>query len=136
MIFFSDGGPTVMKVPVAGGVAEPLGANGNTRLDPEWPHALPGGQTFVFEGVESDFVRNTYVQSVNGGEPRLLIEDAWRPIYVASGHLLFQRNEALMAVAFDRQRLRVIGSPMPIVERLRSKHYSVSSGGTLVLRAR
>ncbi|GMR24358.1 MAG: hypothetical protein BMS9Abin37_2890 [Acidobacteriota bacterium] len=129
IFFASDASQTVMKVPASGGVPEALEANDNNA---QWPHVLPGGEALVFDGEASESVRNTFVQSIVGGEPRVLIEDAIRPVYVASGHLLFQRNEALMAVAFDRKRLRVVGGPMPVVERLRSKHYSVSSDGTLV----
>ena len=129
ILFASDAWPTAMRVPASGGVPQPVSTNG---LQAQWPSVLPGNEAFVFEGVESELVRNTYVQLVDGGEPRLLIEDAVRPVYVESGHLLFQRNEALMAVAFDPRRLRVVGSPIPVVERLRSKHYSVSSDGNLV----
>jgi len=132
-ILFTDDRATVMKVPASGGVPEPLDATISSGLVDRWPHVLPGREAFVFQ-VTSRLTGDgdTYAQSVDGGAPRLLFEDAVRPLYVASGHLLFQRNETLMAVAFDPQRLRVLGSPIPVVEGLRSKNYSVSHDGTLV----
>jgi hypothetical protein len=40
---------------------------------------------------------------------------AW-PRYLASGHLLFTRDGAVWAVAFDEERLEIRGEPSPVLD--------------------
>ena len=67
----------------------------------------------------------------------ILIEGGSYPIYVPTGHLLYARENTVMAVPFDAQSLEIRGRPMPILEGVvehgsGAAHLSVSQLGTLV----
>jgi hypothetical protein len=47
-------------------------------------------------------------RSLDGGQPKTILENASHPRYLASGHL-FMRDGNLMVVPFDTERLEAIG---------------------------
>ena len=70
------------------------------------------------------------------GEDRLLLAGASAGLVLDTGHLVFVRSGALWAVPFDRERLEVLGSPVPVVEGVGVVaaglvHYAVADSGTL-----
>ena len=82
-----------------------------------WPEMLPGGKAVVYNAVIMPLDRRDIVGKFFGSEERrLLIENGVSPRYVRSGHLLFVRENALLAVRFDPARLSVVGEPFPVVE--------------------
>ena len=68
----------------------------------------------------------------------MLIEGGTAPRYVPTGHLIYVHGGALMAVAFDPQRLQVTGTAVPMVQgvlmeaRAGTAQFSISRNGTLV----
>ncbi|MEJ2534085.1 MAG: TIR domain-containing protein, partial [Gammaproteobacteria bacterium] len=78
-------------------------------------HALPGGQTLLLHRLPYD--RNpanaaVFAFDVETGVSERLITDAMHPLYLArTGHLLFMRRGDLMAAAFDRETVRLLGEP-------------------------
>ena len=93
-----------------------------TRPEPgeshRWPSALPGGRAVVFSvrrgpQMESNDVG---VLDLDTGEWKVLVRSGLAPKYAASGHLLFGREGALFAVAFDLRALRTSGAPVPVIE--------------------
>ena len=60
------------------------------------------------------------------------------PRYVASGHIVFVRGNALWAVPFDQERLVLMGDPTPLIDGVRVGQFfrggpfSVADDGTLV----
>jgi Tol biopolymer transport system component len=70
-------------------------------------------------------------------EPRILVRGGSNARYVRSGHLLYVRNGALLAVSFDLSRLAVTGTPVSVIDGLERNQvgdsfYVVSETGTLV----
>ncbi|HEU5256868.1 MAG TPA: hypothetical protein VFU28_12815, partial [Vicinamibacterales bacterium] len=109
------------------------------------PQLLPGGQAVLFTAADSsgavDFDRaRVAVQSLGGGERKVLIEGGSDARYLKTGHIVFARAGSLWAVPFDLARLAVTGSPVSIVEGvargigvfgLATSQYRVSETGTL-----
>jgi hypothetical protein len=54
------------------------------------------------------------VQSLETGERRILEKAAGFARYVPTGHLIYRRSEALVAVPFDLERLDVTGQEVPL----------------------
>jgi hypothetical protein len=69
-----------------------------------------------------------------GAEVRVLLNGN-QPKYVASGHLVFLRENALWATAFDVADLVVTGNPVPVLEGFDvaspTARYDVSGNGPL-----
>ena len=111
-----------------------------------WPSFLPDGKHFLF---------TTRTGGAAGGEngaiflasldttfiPRLLVNSPSSADY-ANGHLLFDREQTLMAQPFDTNSLQTIGDAFPVAEsvyyeRLTNKtSFSVSQNGILVYQIR
>jgi serine/threonine-protein kinase len=105
---------------------------------PILPRALPGGRAVVFTDPP-----NLVYQSLDGGEPRVLLEGT-DARYVTTGHLLFIRSATLMAVPFEPESGQIRGSPTAMIENLMhavnagnsgnqtfAAQFAVSNGGTL-----
>jgi hypothetical protein len=79
------------------------------------------------------------VLSLRTGERKNILEDAFYPRYLPTGHLVFTRGGALYAAPFSLQRLETTGPPIPLLEDLLTNRYTVDSAefaysrdGTLV----
>jgi len=139
-IIFSGRNPnmTVHRVSASGGVATPvlkLDADENLQ---RWPRFLPDGKHFLYfstrNAVDSTGV---YAGSLEGSPPKRILVSAGHAEY-ASGHLLYQLEDALMARPFDADTLRFEGEPVPLsanVARLGTNGrvaFSVSTNGFLI----
>jgi serine/threonine-protein kinase len=120
------------RVTTTGGDPKPV-----TNLDParkershRWPDMLPDGKTVLFTvGLTArpgdydegpiDAVR------LDTGERRTILEGARMARWSPTGHLVFQRRESLMAVAFDPGKLKRLGEPFTLQENAGGE---VSSG--------
>jgi serine/threonine-protein kinase len=111
------------RVPATGG-----GAKEVTQLDAargershRWPAPLPDGRTVLFTVGEAsrpgdyDDGRIDAVR-LDTGERRTVLERARMARYSATGHLVFQRRQALLAVRFDASRLETSGEPFVLHE--------------------
>ena len=118
-----------------------------TSPDPEegegshrWPQVVPDGRFVLFTAdTGGDFDEaEVGALSLDSGETRVLIEGGTNAHLTASGHLVFGRIGALLAVPFDVSRLEVKGSPVTVLEGVLSDaqtgavHYSVSDVGSVV----
>ena len=104
------------------------------------PLLLPGGRTILFTSMTSDAgsVRIEAV-SATGGPRRVIIENAGAPTWSRTGHLLFGRDGAVMAVPFDPSGVSVKGTAVPVIpagivntESTGFLGLSLSTTGTLV----
>jgi eukaryotic-like serine/threonine-protein kinase len=139
------GGP-LFRVSASEGPATPLFELDRSRqeISHRWPHFLPDGRHFLYGVTSFDARRNgVYLASLDGKEPRLLIGEAERAVYSASGHLLFLRGETLVAQSFDVTSMQMTGEAFPIpgpdgeVIATATSFYSVSPNGVLAyVRAR
>lgn len=141
IVFAAATGSGLSRVDAAGGT--PTRA---TTLDTKkgefshrWPEMLPDGETVLFTvgtlGSWDD--AQIVAQSLTSGQRHLLIQGGTNPHYLPTGHLLYARGGAVMAVPFDAARLKVTGTPVRVLENVLQSHdgamqLSVSRSGTLV----
>jgi serine/threonine-protein kinase len=76
------------------------------------------------------------------GERKVVVEDGSYPRLTPTGHLVFARENALYAAAFDDQSFKLTGAPVVVVEGLQmdsvtgAAFYDFSNEGTLVYAPR
>jgi Tol biopolymer transport system component len=152
VVFAPTGSSAFLRISDAGGEPNPV-----TVLDESahrWPHFLPDGRHFLYWGGRAGGGQ-VYTGSLDPGAGResasatktpLLPDDT--PVRYAppspdhpNGHLLFAREDTLMAQEFDASRMVLAGQPFPIVEgiaastlRVGLSDFSVSQTGVLAYR--
>ena len=108
------------------------------EISHRWPQVLPGGQALLFDvwtGPGAD-EKQVHVQRLDSGKRTVVVQAAASGRYVASGHVIYARNDELFAVPFDVDSLRVSGQ----ASRLRDtawkgsegNQYAVSENGVFV----
>ncbi|HEV2020921.1 MAG TPA: protein kinase, partial [Terriglobales bacterium] len=113
------------------------------NLSLRWPFFLPDGKHFLFTiGSPSLQKKQTgggiFVGSLDSQESRRILEDDSNAVYVPSGHLLFVRDQVLMAIEFDAPTLKTRGGVRPLAESVQYEplrwmgHFSASQTGTLL----
>jgi serine/threonine protein kinase len=117
-----------------------------TRIDTEagegshvWPSVLPGDRHALFTVWTGGSWAEARIAAVDleTGEHRIIMRDGAHGRYAASGHLVFWRADALMAVAFDLATVTVTGETVAVVAGVRfsnndgSAHFALSENGTL-----
>ncbi len=108
------------------------------EIDHHSPTLLPGGDALLFavHGKRNRF--SIAVQSLRSNERKTLIESGFAPQYSRTGHLLFARGSAILAVPFDANRLEMTGPPVTLLEQVSTDRRSgvaafrVTTTGTLV----
>ena len=100
------------------------------------PRLLPDGKTVLATTWGGGALRRIVAFSLETRERTTLLQDGWAPMYVQSGHLVYQRMNQLWAVPFEPDRLQVTGTPVPVLDSVFSAPFttlrSVSASGTLV----
>ena len=101
------------------------------------PHFLPGGFAVIFSNSPGFAAEETLeVLRLDTSERRVLVENAERPQFVASGHIVFGRGDSIRAMPFDAANLDVAGDPVPLVEGVQvlndATQFAASRDGSLV----
>jgi eukaryotic-like serine/threonine-protein kinase len=108
----------------AGGISTPLTTLEQNVRTHRLPWFLPDGKHFLYlagsttltgSGGQGSF--QIYVGSVDGGEPRHLTSAGSGAIF-ASGHLLYLRDESLIAQRFDPKSFELGRDLTPLAERV------------------
>jgi serine/threonine protein kinase len=141
---------TLFRVPLTGGVPVPVTAIAGGEIRHAWPQFLPDGHHFLYSRVASDPRKSgVYVGSIERkpeeqDRTRLLTTN--RQAYFAAapgsrtGWIVFLRDTALMAQAFDPATLKLTGEASSIAEGVDSFAnaqfglFSVSDSGALAYR--
>jgi serine/threonine-protein kinase len=114
----------------SGGKPDTLTESG--AILPQW---LPGAKAILFTRSSatraSDRNPRIEVVSLDGGKPRVVIDDGADARIVSSGLLLFARRGTLVAVPFDARRAEVIGSPVVVLDDV-MQAMNGSAGGARV----
>ena len=113
IIFSPDTHTGIFRIAATGGMPRPV-----TQVDPNrhtthrWPFFLPDGRHFVYLATSHEFPRGEkggiYIASLDGGEPRLLVQSLGNPAF-ASGFLLFLEGANLLARKLDLAKLALTG---------------------------
>ncbi len=93
------------------------------------PHLLPDGKAVLFTVLHNTGYMNwkrarIFVQSLQTGQRKKLLEGASDAHYVPSGHLVFAREGRLLAVPFDLDRLEVTGPEVPVLDGINHSIYT------------
>lgn len=146
-ILLGTNGPHgLLEVPAAGGSI-------STVYKPDgrvWhPQLLPDGHTVLFTLIPPPgrrdpnltapirFAGELHLLDRRTGQARRLLEDATAGRLLTTGHLVFERDDAIWAVLFDVGRLELRGTPARVVpgvrvEGGRATQMAVAPNGTLV----
>ena len=127
-ILFSSGPDSViLRVPAAGGVPVPVtkfAGNGSTEGH-RFPVFLPDGIHFLYTvGSAKPDDAGLFIGSLNGAAAVQDMPDMTNALYAppaapgAAAHLLFRREETLMAQPFDAKRLEFTGDMFPLAEQV------------------
>lgn len=143
VILFADTATSKLRrIPAHGGVPLDLKRPDADNSGHRWPHFLPDGQHFLYTAVigaccppiQPAVVR---VASLDAPEAATTLLQAESAAFFSSGHLLFLRDQTLMAQAFELTTRQPRGNAFPVAERVSSEgsrylSASASDQGTLV----
>ncbi|MHC4427278.1 MAG: protein kinase domain-containing protein [Planctomycetota bacterium] len=143
IVFASEGNGGLSRVSAAGGTPEALTTTDSASMSHRHPSFLPEGKGLTFTAVGVEDAGNwdnaaVMLYSFETGQTEELIKGGSYAQYVTTGHLLYHRENTLMAAPFDLDKLEVSGPAVPVIEgisgrRARSAaHYDVADDGTLV----
>jgi serine/threonine protein kinase len=113
-------GVSIQRVAAAGGV--PVDVT-RTKGDQRYPVFLPDGRHFLYMvRAGSAETNGIYVSSLDGKENRRVLSDVSSVVFAPpargglTGHLLFVRENTLMAQPFDAATAQVSGDVFPVAE--------------------
>ncbi len=132
----------VSRVPSGGGVPTAVTALADGEDAHRWPHFLPDGRHFFYTAVTGTCCPpakpgTIKIGSLDQNEPAVALLPADSSATYVSNHLLFARDQTLMAQVFDPDARLLAGDAVPVAERIgtegsRYVSASVSQNGTLV----
>ena len=110
----------------------------NGEYSHRWAQFLPGGKAVLFTidtGGSFDEARIA-VLSLETGKTDVLFDGGTNPRYSPTGHIVFCRAGALLAMPFDLERLERTGDPVTVVEGILmdprgAAHFTFSDDGSL-----
>jgi serine/threonine protein kinase len=121
IVFTPSSNNPLLKVSATGGTPEPA-----SKLDPgqgenshRWPFFLPDGRHFLYWSRSSHIGQSPvlYIGDLGTLQAKVLMKSETMANY-ASGHLLFMRDQTLMAQSFDPGRMELRAEPAPLAEHV------------------
>jgi serine/threonine-protein kinase len=116
-------GTGLQRVSAAGGKPAVLTRPDRARgeADHYWPEFLPGGAAVLYTITPSNGVLDdtrVAVLDLRTGATKDLFTGGSHAHYVPTGHLVYAVAGTLRGVAFDLDRLQVVGTPAPVLENV------------------
>jgi eukaryotic-like serine/threonine-protein kinase len=145
MIYFANGREGIARVPQAGGDPVQITKTVAGETFHAFPHVLPDGRHLLMLVTSGVPEKNEIVLvSLDGKERKSVAKSAKSFGYAppreneAVGHLLFLRQDTLMAQPVNPKTFEMAGDPFPAADHvgnnLAQAFFSVSPGGTLAYR--
>jgi eukaryotic-like serine/threonine-protein kinase len=146
VIYYGQGPGGIWRVPAGGGKPQQVITVKKGELA-HGPHRLPGGEWMLFTllpaGVGSWNQAQIVVQSLTTGERVVLVNGGRDARYLATGHLVYALNGAILAAPFDPGTRRIMGAAVRLVNDVfdagtvtGAVHFDVSATGSLVYATR
>jgi serine/threonine protein kinase len=143
ILFAAQSGP-LLRVSASGGPPTPV-----TELNPSraeiahrHPFFLPDGTHFLYLAVtEKPEDSAIYVGSMDSAESKRLLASTVKAQFAPPSHILFMRENTLMAQELDTSRLELSGDPIPVAEGIGANipisvaGFAVSENGVLAYRS-
>jgi eukaryotic-like serine/threonine-protein kinase len=144
IVFTPSATQGLFRVSAAGGTPEPASRFDLSRGENShrWPWFLPDGKHFLFWARSSHGSQESqlFVGQLGTLQAKALGKNESMAVY-AAGHILFIRDQSLMAQPFDLQRIEPSGEPVPIAEHVAVNGatarplFSASQTGTLIYQS-
>jgi serine/threonine-protein kinase len=126
IVFNLTDSEVLYEVSAAGGEPRQLTTLGAGEMSHRWPAFLPDGKAVIFTigfgGDPDDW--HVAALRLDTGERKVLVEGGTFGRYLAAdgaggtGHLVYHRDGAIMAVRFDAATLELMGTPARVFERV------------------
>jgi Tol biopolymer transport system component/tRNA A-37 threonylcarbamoyl transferase component Bud32 len=106
-----------------------------------YPQVLPGGDAILFSSVYFHVPGTSRIEAFlqETGKRQTVLNNASYATYVSSGHLIFVRDNVLMAAPFDVKQLKITGPLVPLVKDdvefdwiRQTPQIAISDNGTIV----
>ena len=141
IVFTAPGETLFYEVSASGGEARALRASASGGIDIAVAPAPVPGRRAVLCAVRRDGRFDIGVFSLDDGTLRIVAENGLQPVYAPTGHVVYQQGQdgPLMAVPFDRDRLRATGRAFPVIPDIgtrssfQAQMYALSNDGTLAI---
>jgi len=133
IVFAPDYRTALMQVSAQGGEPKPVAMrfDDQTAESHRYPDFLPDGRHFLFRRDP----KGIWVGSLDSPETRQVLVEVTPFVYAQPGWLVFVRNDALVAQAFDAAKIAFSGEPIPIITGQKNAgtlRFSVSDNGVLI----
>jgi serine/threonine protein kinase len=133
IVFAPDYRAALMQVSAQGGEPKPVAMrfDDQTAESHRYPDFLPDGRHFLFRRDP----KGIWVGSLDSPETRQVLVEVTPFVYAQPGWLVFVRNDALVAQAFDAAKIAFSGEPIPIITGQKNAgtlRFSVSDNGVLI----
>jgi Tol biopolymer transport system component len=142
-IYFGNGG--IYRVPQSGGEPVALTKPSTGEGAHAFPQVLPDGRHFLYLSLFSRQPDSIYLATLDGKEKKRLVTTSTRFRYAPPsengkpGHLLFLREDTLMALPLHANTFALAGDAFRVVERVASSlneaFFTASNSGTLAYMA-
>ncbi|MDX6497462.1 MAG: eukaryotic-like serine/threonine-protein kinase [Blastocatellia bacterium] len=133
IVFAPDYRAALMQVSAQGGEPKPVAMrfDDQTAESHRYPDFLPDGRHFLFRRDP----KGIWAGSLDSPETRQVLVEVTPFVYAQPGWLVFVRNDALVAQAFDAAKIAFSGEPIPIITGQKNAgtlRFSVSDNGVLI----
>ena len=133
IVFAPDYRTALMQVSAQGGEPKPVAMRFADQMaeSHRYPDFLPDGRHFLFRRDP----KGVWAGSLDSPETRQVLVEVTPFVYAQPGWLVFVRNDALVAQAFDAARIAFSGEPIPIITGQKNAgtlRFSVSENGVLI----
>ncbi len=139
-IVFSRPDRGIWRISSTGGTATQLTALDTARKEFQhlYPQGLPGNRGIIYTSYATPLSRaRIEAYDFSSRKKKVLVEGAVFGRYSASGHLLYMRDGAIFAIAFDPKALKVSGNAFPVQDDVAWEPtsalggFAVATNGTL-----
>ena len=133
IVFVPDYRTALLQVSTQGGEPKPvvMKFDEQTEMSHRYPCFLPDGRHFHFRREN----KGIWAGSLDSPETKQVLSEPAPFVYAQPGWLVFVRNDALVAQAFDVAKIALSGDPVPIITGQRNSgplRFSVSDDGVLI----
>jgi eukaryotic-like serine/threonine-protein kinase len=129
----------LFQIPATGGEPRPVTSPGPAQGEGvhAYPRFLPDGRHFLYRVIGALVEQKIFVGSLDSKEVKQVLTNAAPAVYAPPGWLLFVRDGALVAQAFDADRLELKGEAFLLTQPTNTANvfgvpFSVSDNGVLI----
>ncbi len=138
VIIFGATTAALMRVSGGGGQPTPVTTLSKGENAHRWPYFLPDGRHFLYSAVTGACCPapqpgQIRVGSLEPSEPPVTLVEVESSAILASGYLLYVRDDTLFAQRFDPDARRLLGDPAAVADRVdweTSRYASVAAAAT------